>query len=120
MPSSLEPSFFGLQVRDVEKAAEFYEHTVGLERAQVPSDRGAMFATGPIPFGLRKPLSGTDLDAGPLGLGATILFHSDEPQELHDRLVAAGVEIVTAPYDGPFGLTFAFRDLDGYKITIAG
>lgn len=120
MPSSLEPSFFGLQVRDVEKAARFYEETIGLERAQLSSPGGAMFATGPIPFGLRGPFPGTDLDAGPLGLGVTILFHSEEPQELHDRLVADGVEIVMEPFDGPFGRTFSFKDPDGYTITVAG
>jgi predicted enzyme related to lactoylglutathione lyase len=39
-------------------------------------------------------------------------------QGIHDGLVAAGVPIVTAPFDGPFGRTFAFADPDGYHVTL--
>jgi predicted enzyme related to lactoylglutathione lyase len=28
------------------------------------------------------------------------------------------VPIVTAPFDGPFGRTFAFADPDGYVVTL--
>jgi len=37
---------------------------------------------------------------------------------LHDQLAADGIPIVTAPFDGPFGCTFSFRDPDGYVITV--
>jgi predicted enzyme related to lactoylglutathione lyase len=39
---------------------------------------------------------------------------------LHDKLAGAGVAIVTPLFEGPFGLTFAFEDPDGYVITIHG
>ncbi len=45
---------------------------------------------------------------------------ADDPQGLHDRMVAAGVPITVEPFDGPFGRTFTFTDLDGYAITIHG
>ncbi len=39
---------------------------------------------------------------------------------LYDDLAKHGVTIVTAPFDGPFGRTFAFADPDGYVITVHG
>ncbi|OUD86518.1 hypothetical protein BC477_00890 [Clavibacter michiganensis subsp. michiganensis] len=39
-------------------------------------------------------------------------------QGIHDALVADGHRIVTAPFDGPFGRTFAFADPDGYHVTL--
>ena len=38
--------------------------------------------------------------------------------QLHDDLAGHGVPIVTAPFDGPFGRTFAFADPDGYVVTL--
>jgi predicted enzyme related to lactoylglutathione lyase len=49
--------------------------------------------------------------------GPDFISLQDAAQELHDRLAADGVTIVTAPFDGPFGRTFAFADPDGYVIT---
>jgi len=40
------------------------------------------------------------------------------PQALHDQLAGRGVTILTDPFDGPFGRTFALRDPDGYAVTI--
>ena len=42
----------------------------------------------------------------------------DVNEQIHAQLVKAGVTIVLAPADGPFGRFFAFRDLDGYTITV--
>ena len=39
---------------------------------------------------------------------------------LHDDLAKHGVTMMTAPFDGPFGRTFAFADPDGYVITVHG
>ena len=41
-------------------------------------------------------------------------------QDLHEAMVLAGVPILVAPFDGPFGLTFTFADPDGYAVTIHG
>jgi predicted enzyme related to lactoylglutathione lyase len=45
---------------------------------------------------------------------------SDDPQQLHDDLAAAGVPITVEPFDGPFGRTFSFADPDGYVVTVHG
>lgn len=41
-----------------------------------------------------------------------------DAQALHDQLAAHGISIVTVPFDGPFGRTFAVADPDGYVTTI--
>jgi len=113
------PDFIALQVRDLERAAAFYEQHLGLLRAPASPPGAVVFATAPVPFAVRDPLPGVDLDATPRpGLGVALWLQCTDPQELHDRLVAAGVEILTPPFDGPFGRTFAFADPDGYAVTI--
>jgi predicted enzyme related to lactoylglutathione lyase len=44
----------------------------------------------------------------------------EDVDRLHDDLAGHGVTIVTAPFDGPFGRTFAFTDPDGYVVTLHG
>jgi predicted enzyme related to lactoylglutathione lyase len=112
------PSFLALQVRDVEVAAAFYETRLGLVRAPHSPPGAVVFTTSPVAFAVRTPSPGTDLESGPLGLGVALWMATDNAQELHDRLASGGVTILVPPFQGPFGLTFVFRDLDGYGITI--
>lgn len=79
-----------------------------------------LFDTAPISFAVREPLPGVDLDvAVPRpGLGVALWLHADDTQALHDALAAAGVPVLAAPVDGPFGRTFTFSDLDGYAVTV--
>ena len=112
------PDFISLQVRDLDAAAAFYEQHVGLRRAPVSPPHAVVFATEPIAFAVRELLPTTDLDAGQPGLGIAVWIKVDHAQALHDQLAAKGVTIGTAPFDGPFGRTFAFADPDGYVITL--
>ena len=111
------PDFIALQVSDLEVAAAFYTEQLGLERAAQSPPGAVVFATAPIPFAVREPA--IDLKAvDRLGWGVALWLKADDPQALHDRLVNAGVRIVTEPFDGPFGRTFEFADPDGYAVTI--
>lgn len=114
------PDFLAVQVRDLERAAEFYETRLGLRRLPGAPPHAVVFDTKPIPFAVREPLPGIDLDAATPrpGLGVVLWLHTDDAQALHDELVVAGVPIVAAPVDGPFGRTFTFADPDGYAITL--
>lgn len=112
------PDFLALQVRDLERAADFYEQRLGLRRVPASPPHAIVFATEPIAFAVREPLPGVDLDAGRPGLGVALWLRADDAQALHDELAAEGVAIVTEPFDGPFGRTFVFRDPDGYAVTI--
>lgn len=111
------PDFIALQVSDLEASAAFYSDQLGLERAPQSPPGAVVFATAPVPFAVREPV--VDLKAVErLGWGVALWLKADDPQALHDRLVRAGVRIVTEPFDGPFGRTFVFDDPDGYAVTI--
>lgn len=111
------PDFLALQVRDVEKAATFYEQRLGLRRAPHSPPGAVVFATDPIPFAVREPL--VDLDAVDLlGWGVAIWLRCTAADELCARLRSDGVRIASEPADSPFGRTFAFVDPDGYRITM--
>ncbi len=114
------PTFVALQVRDLEAAAHFYEERLGLERVPAGPPGAVVFATTPAAFAVREPLPGVDLDAARphLGIGIALWLHADDAQVVHDSLAAHGVPITVAPFDGPFGRTFTFSDLDGYAVTI--
>lgn len=114
------PDFLALQVRNLERAAQFYETHLGLRRLPASPPGAIVFDTTPIPFAVRAPLPGIDLDAATPrpGLGVALWLHADDAQVLHDQLAAAGVPVPVAPFDGPFGRTFTFTDPDGYAVTI--
>ncbi|MFC9854222.1 VOC family protein [Streptomyces prasinus] len=122
MPVTVEgPDFIALQVRDVEQAAAFCEQHLGLRRAPVSPPGAVVFATEPIPFAVREPLPGVDLDtAARPGLGVALWFRTTDAQALHDQLTDAGVPIVDAPKESPFGRTFTFTGPEGYAITAHG
>jgi predicted enzyme related to lactoylglutathione lyase len=111
------PDFIALQVRDLEKAATFYEEVVGLTRAPFSPPHAVVFDTQPT-FAVRDPAPGVDLETGPLGLGVALWLHDPEAVTLHATVVAAGARVVQESFDGPFGTTFVFQDLDGYLVTI--
>jgi predicted enzyme related to lactoylglutathione lyase len=114
------PDFIALQVRDLDAAAAFYETHLGLRRAPASPPGAVVFATAPVPFAVRTPLPGVDLNAAAPrpGAGVALWLHADDAQELHDHLAGTGVPILSSPADGPFGRTFTFADPDGYAVTI--
>jgi len=116
---TIGPSFIALQVNDLETSARFYSDELGLDRAAQSPPGAVVFATTPVPFALRVP--SVDLsEVEHLGWGVALWLKTDDPSTLHDKLAEAGVAIVTPPFQGPFGLTFAFEDPDGYVITMHG
>jgi predicted enzyme related to lactoylglutathione lyase len=113
------PDFIGLQVRDLPAAAAFYETHLGLRRAPTSPPGAVVFDTTPIPFAVREPLPGVDLDTAQRpGLGVAVWLKTADAPALQDALAAAGVPIVKAVEKGPFGRHFAFADPEGYVITV--
>ncbi len=113
------PDFVALQVRDLERAAAFYEQRLGLRRAPGGPPHAVVFDTRPVAFAVREPLPGVDLDGVHRpGLGVALWLSADDAQGVHDDLATAGVAIAAPPVDGPFGRTFSFVDPDGYVVTV--
>lgn len=111
------PSFLALQVRDLEASKAFYVDKVGFTPLPNNPPGAIVFSTSPVPFAIRTPM--IDLDAtSKLGWGVSLWIAATDADAVHDKLVQAGVPIVLAPADGPFGRFFAFRDPDGYTVTI--
>ena len=109
------PDFISLQVRDIERAAAFYEQQLGLTRIPGPP-HAIVFGTTPAAFAVREALPGVDL-AQP-GTGIALWMLAPDATQIHERMRDAGVPIITDPVDGPFGFTFTFADLDGYQVTL--
>jgi predicted enzyme related to lactoylglutathione lyase len=111
------PDFVALQVRDLEASTRFYTERLGLTPAPAGPPGAVVFTTEPIPFAIREPA--VDLDAtSRLGWGVALWLKAEDVDQLHKDLAGHGVPIVTAPFDGPFGRTFALADPDGYVVTL--
>src|SRR5829696_6175823 len=118
MTTASGPDFISLQVSDVPASAAFYEKYLGLNRQPSPPN-AVVFDTSPAAFPVPEPLPGTDL--GPVsrrGAGVGIWLRAGDPQGVHNAMVSDAITITSAPVDGPFGRTFTFADLDGYRITL--
>ncbi len=117
MAKLLGPDFIGLQVDDFAAARKFYTETLGFTvDTRFDTADFALFDTNSIPFAITQAKASLDEAPHP-GLGVALWIDCDRVDELHDTLKAAGVMILTPPFDGPFGRTMVFADPDGYRIT---
>lgn len=111
--------FVALQVRDLDRAAAFYEDQLGLTRIPQSPPGAVVFATEPIPFAVREPLPGVDIDAGPRpGNGVAVWLRCADTASMHARLEQAGVSVASPPSPGPFGSQCTIADPDGYLLTL--
>ena len=118
MAKLLGPDFISLQVRNLSASRTFYMELLGFAvdpRFDTPDF--VLFDSTTIPIGLGAAKVNLD-EVSQLGWGVALWIDCDQVNELHTKLEAAGVTIITPPYDGPFGRTFVFADPDGYRITV--
>src|ERR1700728_962350 len=112
------PNFIALQVRDLEASRAFYVERMGLTPIPQSPPGAVVFKTEPMPFGIRRPL--VDLDATSLlGWGVSLWIAATDADVLHAQMSEAAVPIVLPLANGQVGRFFAFRDPDGYTITVS-
>ena len=115
MPNSQSCS--GSKSRDLEASKTFYAEQIGLTASPHNPPGAVVFNTEPVPFAIRTPMA--DLNAtSKLGWGVSLWIAATDADAFHAQLVEKGVPILLPPADGPFGRFFAFRDPDGYAITV--
>jgi lactoylglutathione lyase len=114
-----------INVRDLERAIEFWNGVCGLpvvSRTEIPGAREAVLQS---PHGgSRLQLAQHDAHAGqPVDMGTALwklYVNTDDCRALYDKALAAGCKSVTPPvHTERWPVTIAFvRDFDGYLIEI--
>jgi len=110
------PDFITLIVSDLEVSYNFYKVKIGLTESPEKRPNAYAFTTTPCGFAIRQSSDRQKTDNP--GQGIIIWLHTSDATTLHDELKKRGVPIVEDLRQGPFGMTFSFRDPDGYIMTI--
>lgn len=106
-------SFVGLRVHDLQRATRFYRDAVGIPlRPDEHGEHEEFSWQGPyLHFALFPPESAWE--------GGTFLgFQVTDLEAAHERVVAAGAELVHPPRDESWGRTAAYRDPDGNLVQL--
>ncbi len=112
------PGFISIAVTDVERSAVFYETYLGAVRDTFDfGPQSAVFVGWPT-FALSSARRPDQPGPSPESTSIQLWWRASDAQALYERALADGVPIFTAPFDGPFGRTFAMSDPDGYRITV--
>lgn len=112
------PGFISIAVSDANRSASFYEQHLGAVRDTFDFGAGAVAFVGWPTFALTSARRPGQPGPSPETTSIQLWWRASDAQALYERVVAAGVRILTEPFDGPFGRTFAMSDPDGYRITI--
>jgi predicted enzyme related to lactoylglutathione lyase len=112
------PGFISIAVSDANKSASFYEQHLGAVRDTFDFGADAVAFVGWPTFALSSARRPGQPGPSPETTSIQLWWRASDAQALYERVVTAGVRILTEPFDGPFGRTFAMSDPDGYRITI--
>ena len=113
---------FTLATRDVARAAQFYESTLGWraihrpQNLECPAAWLAIGATQEVHFLQVEGFEISSFEAE-FGRHIAVSYDVEEFDALKERLVANGAELVAPERDTPFE-RFFFRDPDGYVIEV--
>jgi predicted enzyme related to lactoylglutathione lyase len=112
------PGFISIAVSDIGRSAEFYERYLGGIRDTFDFGANSAVFVGWPTLALSAARQPGQPGPAPETTSIQLWWRASDAQALHDRAVADGIPILVAPFDGPFGRTFAMADPDGYRITI--
>lgn len=116
MTSISGPDFITLLVSDLEASYTFYKEKVGLNESPEKRPNAYAFATTPCGFAIRQSSDRRKMDNP--GQGIIVWLCTSDATALHNDLKTRGVPIVEDLRKSPFGMTFSFKDPDGYIMTV--
>jgi catechol 2,3-dioxygenase-like lactoylglutathione lyase family enzyme len=104
-----------LAVRDMARSVEFYRHHVGLRLLY--GGASVSFTSFAVGDGYLNLALASDREWSWWG---RVIFYVDNVDEMHRRLVDAGLTPTTAPEDAPWGERyFHINDPDGHELSFA-
>jgi predicted enzyme related to lactoylglutathione lyase len=110
------PDFITLLVSDLEASYRFYKEKIGLSESSEKRPNAYAFTTEPCGLAIRQ--SSDKRKAEHPGQGIIVWFRSSDASALHEELKRRGVPIIEELRQSPFGMTFSFKDPDGYVLTV--
>jgi lactoylglutathione lyase len=117
-------SQYCINVRDLDRAIEFWEGVIGIpvvSRTEIPNAKEAVLQA---PAGGSRMQLAQHLDhEGPIDMGSAmwkLYVNTDDCQALYDKAIAAGAESVTPPSRlDRWPVTMAYiKDYDGYLVEL--
>jgi predicted enzyme related to lactoylglutathione lyase len=116
MTDILGPDFITLLVSNLEASYKFYKEQVGLNESSEKRPNAHAFTTKPCGLAIRQSSENRKMQNP--GQGIIIWWLTSNATALHNDLKQRGVPIVDELRSGPFGMTFSFKDPDGYIMTV--
>jgi predicted enzyme related to lactoylglutathione lyase len=110
------PDFITLLVSNLEASYKFYKEQIGLNESSEKRPNAYAFDTKPCGFAIRKSPDSRKFKNS--GQGIIIWLRALDATRLLNELNGRGVPIVDDLRKSPFGMTFSFKDPDGYIITV--
>ena len=116
-----------IAVADVPAASAWYQRALGLASGHGGDEYEQLVSGGEVVLQLHAwderehPEFGRRDDA-PRGNGVVLWFHDAAIEQAHARALAAGAELLQPLHVNPLARhrEFALRDLDGYRVVVAG
>jgi len=116
MTSISGPDFITLLVSDLEASHTFYKEKIGLPESSERQPNAHAFATKPCGLAIRQSEDMAKADRP--GRGVIVWLRTADATALYSDLQSRGVPIAENLRKSPFGMTFSFKDPDGYILAV--
>ena len=111
------PDFITILVSDLKTSLSFYKEKIGLKESSEKQPNAYAFDTRPCGFAIRQS-PGTQKKVENPDQGTIIWWHTSDASVLCTDLKKRSVPIVEELKKTPFGMTFSFKDPDGYVFAV--
>ncbi len=108
--------FVTLLVSDLETSYHFYKEKVGLTESAEKRPNAHAFSMKPSGLAIRQSPD-QHIITEP-GRGIIVWMRTTDAVALHAEFIKQGVEIAEELRRSPFGMTFSFKDPDGYVLAV--